>query len=503
MIFYKKSLSVPSKSRKIYSFSYFKEGLGGERFLINGKKSAISYNVNYNNNVLKTGLGVNRLQAPMYPRDERLSEELEDPAGGEVLAMWIYERFMPGSGNNKFFRHLVVYCADKKLYNYLLYFYPPTFIQVSSIELEEKPVVIDTTTSSHGRALIFSTEAGVYLFTHSTYHKIDTALNIVAMTIYADRLFAIPRGEQRSLTYSPAKTELDWEEEINNGITIRLDHERGNAEKLINFKGTLYVFREFGISAITEKDGVFNIKHLFVSKSKIYMDTVCPCGDKIFMLLKDGLYSFNGTTAQKIELPINKYIEGKLNYKSCATANNAKYYLACNMEFDETDAGPHNLQTFKNNCLLELDTNTMQINLMRGVEVTLLCNLNDDEVSRVIAGTRLSDGEIHLCEVDHSGGIADVSTEKKWCSAFSDLGYAGVDKVVRGLTVYSKTDVEITIISDVASTKLTVKGKDKMQKIKTALKGKVFALDIFSNQKEIEVSGLSLSFDISTNHNRY
>lgn len=497
-MFYRKDLNVSGKKPKSFTKTKVMDGfIDGTKYLIDASGSYTTYNFNYNSGALTTGLGVNALRMPFGtgPLDT-LTSELNYPAAVDFLDGWYHTEFEPINGVFK--KYIICYGSNKKFYDYVLYSLAANFRLVSSREFDEKPTVTPIKVDGVDYLMISNKTNGMFLYQDGNYVKQSNSPNITSICIHDGRLFATLGGDKSTLRFSDDLDPTNWKTLLNKDGQIVMNDERGYLNKVVSFKGSLYVFREFGISKVTvnDKDDSAEVSHLFLSGSRIYPETVCICGDKILMMLKDGIYSFNGTTVNKIDLPISKLWLNEYNAYVCAAFFNGKYYLATRLNFNEQPLiGDEELKTYGNSSIIELDVETNEINILRGVEANFMFPVSDGETQKLVIGRKIG-GYIRLCEVDNSGTIMGVPTKKEWKTAFSDFGYPCQLKTLKRIQLYTKNDITLKIESEFGTYSFAVAGKTTLQDIYINKKGKAFALSIISETAEAYISNPKIVFEV-------
>lgn len=77
----------------------------------------------------------------------------------------------------------------------------------------------------------------------------------------------------------------------------------GEIEKIVPYRGKLYLFRRYGITAFTGYADTLNFKlsNVNCGGGKILGDSVACCGDKIYFFTERGLYAFDGSDCARLQ----------------------------------------------------------------------------------------------------------------------------------------------------------------------------------------------------------
>ena len=338
------------------------------------------------------------------------------------------------------------------------------------------------------------------MVTASTYNviKYDNVPPIISCVVHYDKFFGITNTNRNELVYQSNLNITQWSNEDNSYIEF-LD-ERGVFTKLVTFNDYVYLFREFGITRISEysNQDEFSFTHLYTSSSRIFENSICVCGDKIFFMARDGLYSFNGSSVTKICENYDKYFREFDNLNCCSCCLNGKYYLAtkCNFDDGKTIGCEASTSGYKNNVLIEVDTETEDVNILRGIDIKKIIPVDVSVYSKVVAIFN-NDYCNHIGEVTtNEGKIFANNSPKIWKSFTTDLNYQGQDKRVKEVVITSHYPCTIQIISDEESKTYEIDGSEKEQRIPVSVVGKNFQFVFETNQDKCHISKPMIVFDV-------
>ena len=491
-MFYNNNLGLKNITYKKYNLASFKNGINTniDEELLPLKTATNTYNFNFNNGALKSGLGIKECEFSYTLENRNLKKMFIFPEGVDVLAVWEFTRYnIPAK---RYESILLIYCSDQYIYQGYLYLENPLFMQMPLLKFSSIPKV-ETYNLDGKDSVIFSTiEDGVYIWNPTINpYKVDSAPQITSMCFHYERLFATVSGEKRTIWFSDDLDPTNWNVSLNEGGFINLIDERGTSNKIVSFDDYLYVFREFGINRITARatQEDFYVTELFTSSSRVYANTVMVCGDRIMFLANDGIYMFNGVTTTKLNLNLENLLNNSYNDSAVSAYFNGKYYLACRMIFpDEENVGCENFESFKNNTLLEIDLKTYEINILRGVDIRFLNTINNVYESTLLAcfynGTNMCIGQVST----NIGEVMGDSTQKVWQSPRTSFGYPFKEKLLKSLTVTTKFDLEIEVNLDGRKKRFKLKGKEQPQNIYPRMKGYQMNIKFISNVSLADVS---------------
>lgn len=446
-----------------------------------------TYNFNFKNGALKTGIGIGPLEVDVERDGGRYFKTLVTPDGLDVIAVWSFDRYVEQL--DSFETYIIIYCSDKKLY-YASLIDGTTFFSTidSTLTFESVPTAIKYKLDGYD-CMIFSTpEDGMYVFTGTSYYKqTSDCPPITSMCLHYERLFATVNGEKISLWFSDDLDPTNWNISSVEAGFINMIDARGPLNKVVNFKDYVFVFREYGISKLTAygDQAEFNVTHLFLGSTKIYEKTVCVCGDVILMLLKDGIYAFDGINTQKLTLNIENIINPTKNAVACY--HNGKYYLACNITFPDDEVVGCESENFTNNALIELDYLNGTFNITRGIDITYIYSSQDVSFSKLFCCYK-NDGASVLGFIDESGGVLDSPTIKFWRSPKNDFGYPNKDKILKEIYFNAKQETEVIVESEKEIKSFVVNPVNYLIKINANMIGKEFAIHFRVTTKEAYIS---------------
>ena len=407
------------------NFTNFKQSMNTQldESLLPYKQAKLSFNFNVKKGALCTGVGVKDLTLPKLKSE---GDRTIITPGKAIKSIWKYKYY--DQTEEKDDSEVLFIDEDGQLY----------FVQIHDdsayglpllhqTPFSSVPVAINYRLNSVDTMIFSSTQDGMWKYAlNAGVTKVEDAPHIVSMCLHYERLFAIVGGEQNRLAFSANLDPTNWETDLSSGGFIDMQDERGALEKVVSFNDYVYVFRQYGVSRVSAygDQTEFSVSHLFVSSVKLYGNTVTVCGNKIFLLSRDGIHMFDGYVTKKLDLGIDDLFKNVKNDNACGLYYQNKFLLACRLNFNDGEkVGCENYSGgYINNALIELDLVSNEISITRGVDICSMVVLDDEKFSKVAVclngehSTRLGE----LCE---DGCVFGTPLLKKWVSPKSNMGY--------------------------------------------------------------------------------
>ena len=492
----KKLLTGKSVAYKKLKYANFFNGINSDydEYILPIKYAKNTYNFSFDSGALTTGLGIKKLTLPStYVLGDESEREVDFTGRFEFKASWLFrkspERIL-GQEGLFYSNYLIFQTTSGEFYVYDICTNSEYISKINNIKLNSVPVVLNYNLQSEDSVLICSDE-GMWVFNLKLAEatKIEDAPQIKSMCLHYERLFVATHNDLNSVWFSDDLNPTNWNISLNEAGFINFNDENGIVNKVVGFNDYVYVFRDYGISRITAyaEQTEFSVNQLFISSGKIFGDSVCVCGNKILMLTQNGIYSFDGYSTTKLNLNINKLLEGAQNPFAKSCYSNGKYYLACRLNFNDGKCVGCESGEYNNNVLLELDLQTQTLNILRGVDVRHLNAVSDDKVNKVIAfyfdGTNYSMGEICKC-----GSVLGKSLPKCWISPLGDLGYPEKQKIIKNIYLKSDVPVKISVVTEKNLKTFNVKPKNNLIKLNTLIKGNLIAINFETDEAVCNIS---------------
>ena len=458
-----------------------------------------SYNFNFNKGSLSEGLGLSVLTTPYTSLGRKRIKTFEAPQGvNKIIGAWIFKRY-DYIGNVEA-PLMVIYGDDNTFYctNFKL---NTGFSAMSQILIDGQPVGINYRLDNKDCMIFCSTDAQGVMYTWDSINPMQMHENcpaVVSLALHAGRLFATSTGDKKKLYFSDDLDPRNWQTSASEGGYIEISDERGSLNKLIEWNNYLYIMRDYGITRVSAwgEQEDFVVRHLYLSTGKIYANSAVHCGSCILMLCKDGLYRFDGVDTQKVNTGLDKFFEDVDNENAIGAFLDGKYYLACNLNYNDEEVVGCESGEYKNNTLLEYDITTGQINILRGVDISMLLTLQTKEFSKLACCVDTINQQNILMQVDHSGSVLGVPTQKLWQSPTTDLGYPNNYKVLNEIYITSSADAVLKINTNNKTYNINIASSNAPKKYKLNIKCNTFSVALSSSQSKIDIKPPTLKVTI-------
>lgn len=448
------------------------------------KEAKLSYNFNVKNGALCTGYGVKELTLPKLTLP---GERVIKTPGKDIKQLWKYRYYNQIDKRDD--SQIVCMDSDGQLYYVLLQDNSsaccPIFRQTP---FKGIPTAINYRLNSIDTLIFSSEEDGMWKYaTNFGLTEVEDSPHIVSMCLHYERLFAVVGGERNRLAFSANLDPTNWKADLSNGGFIDLQDERGALQKVITFNDYVYVFRDYGVTKVSAYGDQtdFSVSQLFVSSVKLYGNTVTVCGNKIMLLTRDGIHSFDGYSTHKLNLGIDELFKNVENNSACGVYYKNKFLLACKLNFnDDEKVGCENYDGgYVNNALIELDLVTNELSITRGVDIASMVVVDDSRFAKVVVCLNGEHSKKfgELCE---DGCVFGQPLTKKWVSPKSNMGYPTKIKHIKECLIKSKSPCTIVIKTEKETKNFEVLGKETSQRIKLNMIGEQIEVSFKSNNSE-------------------
>ena len=458
-------VKFPSVTQKTVTVNSFSNGyLNGVNKKLAGLNSCVkSYNFNYQDGSLKSGVYYSDLSS------------FDLSALNTAVPLRIY--FYPHFNNRTSMRddRVLIYADDGFLYSAEM---RGAFKRVGSTQFFTAPEAIpyDYLDSD---VMLISYDGGLYVLNDTELTMVEDAPPITSLTVHSERLFVTVMGEGTSLWFSDDFNPTNWVISLDEAGFIDFSDNRGKLLKVVSFLGSVYAFREYGITRITAygDQTEFSVDHLFCSQGKIIGSSITDCGDFIVMLTSAGFFKFNGVDAVKILGEYDNLLKGANNQTCKGVFHNNTVYFKVNLIIDGV----------VENCLICYDVIKKSSYIAVGLEIEDICFIgrNVNEVA-IIKQNKV--GVYKLQENSLN------TLEKVWLSPEFNFDIPGKNKRLSCISLYTKTPVTLTVFADNISHYYELQGGG-VCKVKPYLKGEYFSFEIKTNHPEPEILDLTVSIE--------
>lgn len=496
MIFYKNTKKYKKLSEKNITFSIFANGVISNQDDLISKPNQCKncFNLSVSDGALKTGLGFRDMQVPASESDLEnchgfnFAEKID-----EIDGIWVDRWF-----NNDYGAYIYNFIMIDS--SHVLWAVPLIdelgAVWQKSDKLTSAPTYECLYRIDNNDCTLFFSENGMLylaMYAEGIYEQVPA---LISGVVHYDKFFGITNTNRNTLIYTKNLDLRAWSDE--DSSTIEFLDNRGSFNKLVAFNDYVYLFREYGITKIsiyTTKDD-FSFTHLYTSSSKIYENSVCVCGDKVFFMTRDGLYSFNGTSVGKICEQFDKYFKSLDNKNCSAACLNGKYYIATKCQFDDDEiVGCESTSSFVNNALFEVDIETFEVNIYRGVDIRKLLAVDNSYMSKIFA-CFYNDFKQRVGELTLDGKTFENNNYKSWESFETDLEYRAKRKKIKEIIINTEYACKVEIKSDEETKVFEFDGTEKEQRLPVCVYGKTFKFKFFTNEENCKISKPMIVFDV-------
>lgn len=497
MIFYKNLKEHKQTKEKDLVFSVFANGVVSNESDLIAKPTACKnmYNLQFSDGTLKSGIGFKDFRVPASADNLTDTHDFDFSTKiDEIVGIW----------NDRW------YNPDAESYIYMLFMTDSSnvvwgvpipdpyegFVWEQSSKLTSTPTFECAYRIGDADCALFFAEGGMLLLGQSSNSLYTNVPAIISSVVHYDKFFGITNTNRNTLIYTTNLNLTEWGE--NENSTIEFLDNRGSFNKLVAFNDYVYLFREYGITKIsiyTSKDN-FSFTHLFTSTSKIYENSVCVCGDRVFFMTRDGLYAFNGNSVSRVGEKNDKYFKNLDNTNCSATCLNGKYYLATKCNFDDNQiVGCEAKSSWTNNVLFEIDVDSFETNIYRGVDIRKVLAVDNPYMSKLCA-CFYQDNKQRVGELTTQGETFGVADEKRWESFVSDFDFKSKRKKIKEIVLNTKYDCVIEIVSDEERKSYEFSGSEKEQRLAVCIYGKTFQTIFKTSAVQCEICKPMLVFDV-------
>ena len=481
--------NVEDEPVKEFKFALFGNSQNHEkdrRVLKTGEPS-VCFNLTTEDGTLKKGMGIEDFSMPLSY--DNLDDEFKiNIRGNEVQTLWKLKWYDLNRGYNCYY---LFYFNDEGYicYDNLFETRPATFLIPT--EFTSTPYATYYRKDGQDAILLSGEGSNLTVITGERYSTSENAPRIINCASHYGKLFAITSTERGVLVYNEDPDVLAWSDEKTKGLDFSDD--RGDLNKILPFNDYLYIFRDFGITEISEygEASEFAISHIYQSSAYIEPNSIAECGEKIYFLEGKRLMEFNGRTVNDLGLQCLRKLSGSQRY-AYGECFDGKYYLACRIDFDDDKkVGCENSDLgYKNNALLVYTIESGHVDILRGVDINELLALTNRFKSKLVMCFH-NDYIGKIGQLTLGGKLFENNLYGVWESGITDFGMSGVAKRINKFTIQSKGDLRMSISSDVETKVFEIKGKSSVQTIEANVLGRHFGIKIeVDSQENVDVSEL-------------
>lgn len=496
MIFYKNIKKHKSSEEKNLVFSIFGEGVekNVDDSISKPAQCKNFYNLSFSDGSLKTGLGFQDLTVPETVDDLKNCHKFDFASSvDQINDIWVERWFLDDVED---YEYRIMLIDSKNVVWYVPLIDPyEAYVWVKTKSLKSFPTYTCQYRIENTDCTLFFSEEGMVLLANQEESEFNKVPPIISCVVHYDNFFGITNTNRNTLIYTKNLNLKEWSD--SDSSTIEFLDNRGSFTKLVAFNDYVYLFREYGITKISiySSKSDFSFTHLYTSPSKIFENSICVCGDTVFFATRDGLYSFNGNSVNKIASDLDNFLQKLDNTHCSATCLNGKYYLATRCDFQDGEIVGCEAENFVNNVLFEIDIYDFKYNLYRGVDIKKVLAVDNPYMSKLCACFNQNNTK-RIGVLDMSGSTFEANNKKSWTSTMNDFGYPGKRKRVKEIVLTTLYDIDVEIRSDEESKSIHFSGSKKEQCVRSSIRGKTFQISFKTGQKYCEIKKPMIVFDV-------
>ncbi|MBO5021955.1 MAG: hypothetical protein J6C53_00540 [Clostridia bacterium] len=488
-----KRFHAQKEKEYVYSFKLFGRGINNEsdpRTLKLGE-GEICFNLTTNRGAIMSGMGISNFAMPESETD--LENDVVIPIrGNKVFNLWKLKWYNKHDDCNRYY---LFYFNDEGYACYDDLFQERWMTVVIQTGFTSTPYATYYRVGEEDGILLSGEGDSLVVVTGSNYQRVENAPKIINCCSHYGKFFAITADTRGSLIYVEDSNVLQWSDEKTKNLDF--SDERGDLNKIISFNDYLYIFRDFGITEISEygNDAEFSISHIYQSSAHIAPNSIAQSGDKIYFLEGSAIKSFNGNSVKEVQLNCLDILKGQNQSRAYGVCLDGKYYLACRGNFgDEQKIGCEASESgYINNILLCLDIQSGKVEMLRGVDINEMVALTNKYKSKIaICFNNENIGKIG--QITNDGKLFGENLYGVWQSGTTDFEKPLQVKNIKKFSIQSSGDVEVVISSDKTQKRFKVQGSDKIQEFVVNLSGRQFSFRIESQGGEnVDIGEFSLA----------
>lgn len=476
-MFYRNTLKVKSSQEKTFEFDLFglTQNLEEDETTLKIGQPKMVYNFITEDGTLKSGYGFKPLAMPTSETD--IVNEVEIPVRGSMVkTIWKLKWYNSADDANNYY---LFYFNDEAniCYDNIFKTRYATFIMPT--QYSETPYVTYYPKGGNDAIMLSGEGGNLMVITGSNTYTSETAPKIISCCNHYGKLFAITASARGKLVYNNNPDVLSWSDDLTKDLDF--GDERGDLNKILSYNDYIYLFRDFGITRVSEygQEEQFAISHMYQSDAYIHPNTIVHAGEEVYFLEGESFKSFNGNSVKTINLDCMKLLKGQDNRFAFGECFNGKYYLACRGDFgDGEKIGCENYADgFNNNLLMVIDLKDFHVDIVRGVDINELLALTNKYKSKLVA-CYYNENIGKIGEITSDGRLFDDVMPSFWQSGKTDFGFPGKTKRVKSFSIFTREDCEVVIESDKKTKTFYVYGKDKVQNIRANVLGNQFTVKI-------------------------
>lgn len=461
-------------------------------FLLEEGKAKVAYNIQNTFGELSANYGLRELLlCNTQSESDKYEKKLLYNEGQRFKKIWRYKFY---SEFNKRYEYLLLALDNSNVIYWVTMFgYNNTLGTFEKFTFNEEPTSISFRVDGKNVIGFASpSDSLVVWYCDEQAYTVESAPKFKSICLHNERLFALDSEYDYLVRYSSKTNPLDWTADgstTSDAGVIELNDFKGSLKNLVSFLDNVIVFREFGISKISSysSSSKFTASNVYNSSCRIYCNTACICGQEIFFLAEDGLYKFDGYNVEKVELNISKLIFSNRQEEANTCYFEGKLFVACKMSFDDEK------EPQTNNVIIQIDPITNTFNIIRGVDVGCMHAIKDLDMTKLIICLNGENGGKlwELCAASQS----EIDFNRVWQSGKVTFGNHD-QKLLKEVSLYSKSDITLKVTTEKRCKRISITGKDKIQRVRIGLKAKMFEICFEGNNADFLIKTAQFVFAV-------
>ncbi|HOO22976.1 MAG TPA: hypothetical protein PKY53_04770 [Clostridia bacterium] len=446
------------------------------------------YNIAVRNGVLTDGMGI---ESPSYD-GSHFPETRQNLAA--VRSMFVYKHFDYANGVKN--DRLIGFYDDGQVYQ-------GSFLMTRLVPIERM-----TFTSRHVTFLNYYADERDYLCAigDNGEMKLYDGFDVTDVSdcpalsdacVHYGRIYGVVDRATR-IYFSAPLDPANWNHGLTEGGYIALTDEGGQVKRIVSFKDSLYIFREYAVYRLVAyaDQTEFTLSKVFTGDNKIYSGSVTVCGDRIVFLADDGFYSFDGYTCKKVLRNIFPLIENGENAAACCF--NHRYYIALKMRTDEKVVGDEretDQYIMTNNAVISYDLDLGEVSIFRGADVGGFIPYSAENVNKLYVHFNMYYRIGQVGVITETGRLFGQSLHKKWVSPRTNFEIINLDKVLKKIYIRSAAPVKLTARME-NDVEYNLSASYSAQMVPVNRRADKIGLVIETDADNFAVSGMILEFDL-------
>ena len=328
---------------------------------------------------------------------------------------------------------------------------------IPGVSFSSPPTGVNYRLYSEDVFLLCGIEGMAVVHADGTATTVPSAPAITSLAMHNERMFVTIGGRKNAVWFSDDLDPTNWNPELDEGGFIELEGEGGATNKVVDFGGYVYIFRDYGIMRLTAygDQSEFSLTGLFVSSGRIFADTVAVCGDRILFCASDGPYTFDGLSTTRI---LRDYDGAFSPVKPVAAYSGGRYFLATRLAGSVDTA---------NDALVCIDPKTGQTCLSEGLCIQAFSPVSATANETLYCTT----DQPTLGYISRGATYYGVPRTCLWEGALSDLGTPDREKLITEVFVDTTTPITVRVFTERGERELHLPGKRAVQRRRVNLIG--------------------------------